>query len=95
MGSVCGWGPLIGKNSYSVCPEIRFGHAPIVRGGSDTRKIYDMMTAAQARILAQLRTGMRRLNSYLSKIGAAPESECLYMERTIYLTGGCPRSYPA
>jgi len=37
-----------------------------------------MMTAAQARILAQMRTGMRRLNIYLSKIGVAPESECLY-----------------
>ncbi|EGY20867.1 uncharacterized protein VDAG_02391 [Verticillium dahliae VdLs.17] len=38
--------------------------------GSHTRTIYDALTATQARILAQLRTGMIRLRGYLSRIGA-------------------------
>ena len=45
--------------------------------GKHTRKLYDAMTAAQARVLAQLRTGKIRLNSYLHKIGAAASGGCL------------------
>ncbi|EGY23407.1 uncharacterized protein VDAG_04845 [Verticillium dahliae VdLs.17] len=39
--------------------------------GKHTRRIYDALTAAQARVLEQLRTGMIRLKGYLCKIGAA------------------------
>ncbi|KAM9874697.1 transposon I factor [Verticillium dahliae] len=41
-----------------------------------TRWIYDGLSAAQASVLAQLRTGMTRLNTYLRKIGAALDVEC-------------------
>ncbi|RBQ84877.1 hypothetical protein VDGD_04845 [Verticillium dahliae] len=44
--------------------------------GRHTRWIYDGLTAAQASVLAQLRTGMTRLNTYLRKIGAAQDTEC-------------------
>lgn len=44
--------------------------------GKHTRRIYDALTAAQARVLAQLRTGMIRLNGYLWRIGAAPSNKC-------------------
>ncbi|KAG7145205.1 RNA-directed DNA polymerase mobile element jockey like protein [Verticillium longisporum] len=44
--------------------------------GRHTRWIYDGLSAAQASVLAQLRTGMTRLNTYLRKIGAALDVEC-------------------
>ncbi|KYG39773.1 hypothetical protein M433DRAFT_35427, partial [Acidomyces richmondensis BFW] len=38
--------------------------------GPHTRKIYDSLNWKQASVLAQLRTGIARLNSYLYRIGA-------------------------
>jgi hypothetical protein len=45
--------------------------------GSHTRTIYDSLTRKQANILAQLRTGMARLNGYLHRIGAAESEQCM------------------
>jgi ribonuclease HI len=39
--------------------------------GKHTRTIYDALKRREANILAQLRTGMARLNGYLHRIGAA------------------------
>ena len=44
--------------------------------GRHTKDIYDQLWKAEARILAQLRTGMSRLNDYLYKIGAEETAEC-------------------
>jgi hypothetical protein len=38
--------------------------------GKHVRKLYDMLKRPETSILDQLRTGMARLNSYLSRIGA-------------------------
>ncbi|KJZ68288.1 hypothetical protein HIM_12317 [Hirsutella minnesotensis 3608] len=44
--------------------------------GKHTRKLYDGMKKKEASVLAQLRTGKTRLNSYLHKIGAVESDEC-------------------
>ncbi|KAM6513243.1 hypothetical protein FALCPG4_18928 [Fusarium falciforme] len=44
--------------------------------GKHTRKLYDLLTWKEARVLAQLRTGMARLNGYLYQIGAATTYQC-------------------
>jgi ribonuclease HI/exonuclease III len=44
--------------------------------GKHTRKLYDQLTRREASVLAQLRTGMARLNSYLFIIKAAPSDQC-------------------
>jgi ribonuclease HI len=44
--------------------------------GKHTRKLYDKLSWKEASILAQLRTGMARLNGYLHRINAAPTDEC-------------------
>jgi hypothetical protein len=44
--------------------------------GRHTRKLYDLLTWKEARVLAQLRTGMARLNGYLYQIGAATTHRC-------------------
>jgi hypothetical protein len=38
--------------------------------GKHTRELYDRLTRKEAGILAQLRTGMERLNGYLRRINA-------------------------
>jgi len=45
--------------------------------GRHTRILYDGLKRKEANVLAQLRTGMTRLNSYLSKIGAAESDICI------------------
>ena len=45
--------------------------------GRHTRILYDGLKRKEASVLAQLRTGMTRLNSYLSKIGAAESDMCI------------------
>ena len=45
--------------------------------GKHTRKLYDKLSWKEASILAQLRTGMARLNGYLHRINAAPTDECV------------------
>jgi hypothetical protein len=45
--------------------------------GKHTRILYDGLKRKEATILAQLRTGMTRLNSYLSKIRAADSDLCI------------------
>jgi ribonuclease HI len=44
--------------------------------GKHTRKLYDQLTQNEASVLAQLRTGIARLNSYLFLIKAAPSAQC-------------------
>lgn len=38
--------------------------------GKHTRELYDKLKRREASMLAQLRTGMTRLNGFLSRIGA-------------------------
>jgi ribonuclease HI len=45
--------------------------------GSHTKTLYNMLTHEEAAILAQLRTGMSRLNAYLSKIQAVDSALCV------------------
>jgi ribonuclease HI len=44
--------------------------------GKHTRQLYDGLSWREANILAQLRTGMARLNTYLHRINAAPSDLC-------------------
>jgi hypothetical protein len=44
--------------------------------GTHTRALYDRLKRREADILAQLRTGMARINSYLHRIGAAESGTC-------------------
>lgn len=45
--------------------------------GPHTRKIYDAVGRQGASVLAQLRTGMARLNGYLHRIGATESERCI------------------
>ena len=44
--------------------------------GKHTRELYDKLKRREASVLAQLRTGMTRVNSFLSRIGAAESDQC-------------------
>ncbi|KYK58873.1 reverse transcriptase [Drechmeria coniospora] len=44
--------------------------------GKHTRMLYDSLKRKEANVLAQLRTGMTRLNSYLHKIGVVESDAC-------------------
>ncbi|KIW36758.1 uncharacterized protein PV06_11053 [Exophiala oligosperma] len=44
--------------------------------GKHTRRLYDRLSWGKANVLAQLRAGMARLNSYLHRISAAPTDRC-------------------
>jgi len=44
--------------------------------GKHTRILYDSLKRREASVLAQLRTGMARLNGYLHRIGAAESDQC-------------------
>ncbi|KNB17502.1 hypothetical protein FOXG_15024 [Fusarium oxysporum f. sp. lycopersici 4287] len=44
--------------------------------GKHTRLLYDQLPWKEASVLAQLRTGLARLNGYLYQIGAAATDEC-------------------
>jgi hypothetical protein len=44
--------------------------------GKHTRRLYDRLSWKEASILAQLRTGMARLNAYLYHIEAASSDQC-------------------
>ncbi len=44
--------------------------------GKHTRDLYDKLKRKEASVLAQLRTGMTRLNGFLSRIGAAESDQC-------------------
>jgi hypothetical protein len=45
--------------------------------GPHTQKIYDAVGRKGASVLAQLRTGMARLNGYLHRIGATESQQCI------------------
>ncbi|KAL3706321.1 hypothetical protein TMatcc_007332 [Talaromyces marneffei ATCC 18224] len=45
--------------------------------GKHTRNLYDGLNRKEAKTLAQLRTGMTRLNRYLNRIGAAHSNLCV------------------
>ncbi|KAJ6436857.1 reverse transcriptase [Purpureocillium lavendulum] len=53
--------------------------------GKHTLQLYDGLSWKEANVLAQLRTGMSRLNGYLSKIAAAPSQQCVcgYANETV------------
>jgi hypothetical protein len=57
----------VGKHSKRV---------DIALPGKHTRRLYDGLLWKEASVLAQLRTGMARLNSYLHRINAAPTDQC-------------------
>ena len=44
--------------------------------GKHTRTLYDTFKRKEANVLAQLRTGMARLNGYLHRIGATESDQC-------------------
>jgi hypothetical protein len=44
--------------------------------GKHTRQLYDRLPRKEASVLAQLRTGMARLNGYLYRINAAETDQC-------------------
>ena len=44
--------------------------------GKHTRQLYEGLSWKEATVLAQLRTGMARLNVYLHRINAAPTDQC-------------------
>jgi len=44
--------------------------------GKHTKKMYDLLTKSEARILAQLRTGMAKLNGFLFRIKATDSEIC-------------------
>lgn len=44
--------------------------------GNHTRRLYDQLTWKEANVLAQLRTGMARLNDYLYRIKATASQQC-------------------
>jgi hypothetical protein len=44
--------------------------------GKHTRQLYDNLSWKEATVLAQLRTGMARLNGYLYRIKAPPTDQC-------------------
>jgi hypothetical protein len=44
--------------------------------GRHTRTLYDALGRREANMLAQLRTGMARLNGYLHRIGAVESDQC-------------------
>ncbi|OQE68825.1 hypothetical protein PENNAL_c0145G02034 [Penicillium nalgiovense] len=44
--------------------------------GKHTRQLYDRLSWKEASVLAQLRTGMARLNGYLFRINAAETDQC-------------------
>lgn len=45
--------------------------------GEHTRQLYDRLSWKEASVLAQLRTGMARLNAYLYRIQATPSDQCV------------------
>jgi hypothetical protein len=57
----------VGKHSKRV---------DIALPGKHTRRLYDELPWKEASVLAQLRTRMARLNSYLHRINAAPTDQC-------------------
>ncbi|EAQ87826.1 predicted protein [Chaetomium globosum CBS 148.51] len=44
--------------------------------GKHTQLLYDHLSRSEAGVLAQLRTGMAKLNTYLHRIKAAPSDQC-------------------
>jgi hypothetical protein len=52
------------------------GYIDTALPGKHTRNLYDGLNRKEAKTLAQLRTGMIRLNSYLKRIGAADSDLC-------------------
>lgn len=64
------------KRGTTTClPEkvgIHSKKVDIAPPGKHTRRLYDRLPWKEASVLAQLRTGMARLNSYLHRINAAP-----------------------
>ena len=67
LGTSGGLPEKVGKHSKKV---------DIALPGKHTRQLYDRLSWKEASVLAQLRTGMARLNIYLHRIEAAPTDQC-------------------
>ena len=50
--------------------------------GKHTRQLYDKLSWKEVSVLAQLRTGMSRLNGYLYRINAVPSDQCACRQAT-------------
>ena len=59
--------PDVGKHSRDVDAALP---------GKHTKEIYDTLSKKEAGILAQLRTGMARVNGYLHRIGVSDTDQC-------------------
>ncbi len=57
--------------------------------GKHTRLLYDRLSRKKASVLAQLRTGMARLNAYLAKEGAFSEECVCLLEMNRESRGSC------
>jgi hypothetical protein len=70
-------------------------HLDTALPGKHTKEMYDQLTGKQATVLCQLRTGMSRLNNYLSKIKASDTALCecsnSEVETTAHYLFECPR----
>ena len=61
------WPENVGKHSKRVDAALP---------GKHTRQLYDRLSWKEASVLAQLRTGMARLNGYLYRIKVAETDQC-------------------
>jgi hypothetical protein len=60
------------------------GHAKRVDAAlpdKHTRQLYDRLSWKEASVLAQLRTGMARLNGYLYRINVADTDQCVCVDK--------------
>ena len=67
------------RGEYRMLPEGFGNHLKKIDAaapGRHTRKLYDALGRVEACVLAQLRTGMTRLNGYLHRIGAVDTDRC-------------------
>ncbi|OAQ59084.1 retrovirus polyprotein [Purpureocillium lilacinum] len=77
----------VAEAEASIQPQCKFGQLPEGVGkyskrmdkalpGNHTRALYDTLMKREAKVLAQLRTGMSALNGYLHRIGVAESDMC-------------------
>jgi hypothetical protein len=68
------------RDTTTALPENVGKHSKMVDRalpGKHTRQLYDRLTRKEAGVLAQLRTGMARLNGYLHRINVAESDQCV------------------
>lgn len=67
------------QNTLSLPDKIgkHFKKIDAVLPGKHTRQLYNQLSWKEASVLAQLRTGVGRVNAYLYRIKAAPSDQCV------------------